>query len=408
MSEKKSSYYSRIAFILKKTFKEFSFKHFFSINFYFLFKKYRFYLQTRMVSKQNYIPIIRKFFSNNLNEIEYRTLIPQQIIEFTESEKEFLNGDISCSKLIKKKRDIGYAQREVFSCRLKNIKFFGHSGVLAIKDKPLLESACTLARLQNYTFSVDNIFLKHRKKKGVYTSIMQVWPEVFYHFLIESVSRFYGISKNKEQEINLIIPWSAPKWQFKILKIFLDTRFKLIRIKKNEVWDLEYFIFPSFCHIDCSAYFPKKISDFVRNKVFDYYGIQEKIMERKRRIFLSREKIGRKFILNRESFLNLIKDYGFEEIHPQDLSFKEQIEIINSAEIVIGISGSAMSNLIFGTNLKVILIRSGRTTTHFFLMCKALNFIFKQINGYDINDKRDCKVNLGELEDILKELISYE
>lgn len=375
-------------------------------NLYFYFLDiFCYYLQKRMVSKKKYILEIKKHFSN-LDEINYETLISPQKIQFNNIEREYLNENVSCSKIIKKNKDSGYTQREVFLCKLKNVKFFGHTGVLAIKDKPLLETASTLARLSTFVNSVDNIFLKHRKMKGVYTSIMHIFPQVFYHFLIESIPRFYGISKIKEEEINLIVPWPTRQWQFKILKIFLDKRFKLISIKKNEVWELETFYFSSFFDIDCSAYFPKKISDFMRNKVFTYYGIDTKNVERKRRIYLSRAKIGHRIIRNREGFLNLIKRYGFEEIHPQDLSFKEQVEIINSADIIIGMTGSAMSNLIFGTNLKVIILFSDEIITHYLLMCKSLNFTYRQIIGYDFNKKHDCQVDLNNFEEILKELIT--
>jgi len=322
-------------------------------------------------------------------------------------ELDYLNEDIACSKIIKKNKDRGYTQREIFLCKFQNIKFFGHTGVLAIKDKPLLETACTLTRLSTIANSVDNLLFKHRKMKGIYTSIIHIYHNVYYHYLIESIPRFYGISKINEQKINLIVPWPAHKWQFDILKIFLDNRFKLITIKRNEVWELENFYFSSFFHVDCSAYFPKKISDFVRNKVFNYYGIETMNIKRRRRIFLSRAKIGHRIIRNSESFLKLVKCYGFEEIHPQDLSFKEQVKIINSAEIVIGMTGSAMSNILFGTNLKVLIIfPPDQIITHYLLMCKSLSFTYRQIIGHNLNIYHDCRVDLNMFEEILKILIN--
>ncbi len=398
------SYYSKIIIILKRTFKEFSFKHFFSSFYKIFLKNYRFYLQTRMVSKKNYIPSIRKYFSNNLNEIEYKTLIPSSKIEFNREEKEFLNENIVCSKRIKNNRDRGYTQNEVFLCKLKNIKFFGHSGVVACNDKPLLDTACTLTRLRDHTFSVDNIFYKHKKMKGVYTSILGLYSFNFHHFLIENIPRFYGISNIKEKKINIIISGSIFKWQMEILKIFYDKRFKFVHIRSDEVWELENYYFSSFFFIDCSIYFPKELSNYMKKKVFNYYGVIPK--ERKKRIFISRAKMGHRIIKNSIELIKLLKKYDFEVFHPQDFSFKKQVEIFSSAEIVIGMSGAAFSNILFGNNLKVIMIFSpNETTTHYMLFCKSLDFTYKYIIGYKQNKKYDCMVDLNKVEKMIKELI---
>jgi len=369
-----------------------------------LFFYYRFFLQKRIVGRKKYIASIKRHFSENLSEIEYQTLVPKRKVKFNEIDKKFLDEDIDCNILIKKNKDKGYIQKEVFFCKLRNVKFFGHSGGLAIGKKPLLESTCTLTRLRNFTLTVDSILLKHRKMKGVYTSIMHIFNHVFYHFLIENIPRFYGISKMEESKINLIIPRHTPKWQFEILKIFLDDRFRLMTIYPNEVWHLEDFYFSSCWHIDCSSYIPKELVEFVRNKVFTYYGIKNK--GKKRRLILSRAKMSTRRIKNREEFTILLKKYNFEEIHPQELSFKEQVEIFYSAEIVIGVAGSAFSNIIFSDNLKVIQIfPPDQIITHTMLFCKSLGFSFKYIIGYDENKRKDCKVELYQVEILIKELL---
>lgn len=368
---------------------------------------YRFLLQKRMVGRKKYIACIKKYFSENLDKIEYQMLIPKRKIEFNEIDKKFLDEDIYCNILIKKNKDQGYIQPEIFLCKFKNIKFFGHSGVVSYKNKPLLDTARTVARLRNWSFSVDSIFLRHRKMKGVYTSLMHIVNYVFYHILLENLPRCYGIYKINEPEINVIIPWYIPKYQIELFKIFLDRRFKFIRIKPNEVWEIETFYFSSFWHIDCSAYIPKELIEFVRNKVFSYYGIKSDIKERKRRLFLSRAKVNSRHILNYRELVDLLNKYGFEELHPQDLPFKRQVEIFNEAEIVIGSEGSAFTNIIFGTNLKVIIIfPPSIIQTHYLLFCKAMGHTFKYIVGYDGRKNIDCKVDLREVEIILKELIA--
>lgn len=399
------SMFSSIKFISKKIFSRISLKHFISDVYFSFLSYFRRYLQRRMVAEKKFIRSIFDYFSDKLDEIEYKKLAPRRHILFNEEEKQFLDLNIKCSKRIKRNKEKGYIQKEVFSCKFKNIKFFGHSGGFTFGKKPLLESTATLNRLRNYTFTVNTPLLIHRQMKGVFTSLMHIENHIYYHFLFEGIPRFYGILQIEEPEINLIIPENTAKWQIEIFKIFLDKRFKLLPIKKNEVWELENYYFPSFWHVDCSAYIPRELLNFFRNKIFEYYKIDTNI-KRNRRLILSREKVKHRHILNRKQFLNLLKKYNFENVHPQDMTFKEQVELFNSAEIVIGMEGSAFTNVVFGTNLKVVVIfPSNYITTHWMLSSKSLNFTYKYTIGYNSTPKFDCKVDLDEVEKIIKELL---
>ena len=138
-------YHIKHFIIIKKFIKKIFFfkvpQYHFLLNIYFNFLDiFCAYLQKRMVLKEKYIPKIKKHFSD-LYEINYTKLISPQKIQFNNIELDYLNEDIACSKIIKKNKDRGYTQREIFLCKFQNIKFFGHTGVLAIKDKPLLETA---------------------------------------------------------------------------------------------------------------------------------------------------------------------------------------------------------------------------------------------------------------------------
>ncbi len=171
--------------------------------------------------------------------------------------------------------------------------------------------------------------------------------------------------------------------------------------------ELKNYYYSSFFFIDCSIYFPKELLNYMRNKVFTHYGIIPKPKERNKRIILSRVKMGHRIIKNSVDFINLLKKYDFKVIHPQDLSFKEQVEIFNSAEIVIGMMGSSFSNILFGYNLKVIIFfPPSAIITHYMLFCKSLGFTYRYIIGHDQNEKHDCNIDLNKVEEIIKELIA--
>lgn len=103
MLDKIKSYVSKAEFFIKRIFfSEVSLKHFLRDIYVNFIKYYRIYLQRRIISKKKYISSIKEYFSKNLDEIDYRTLIPQRHIDFIESDKIFLNENIACSKQIKR------------------------------------------------------------------------------------------------------------------------------------------------------------------------------------------------------------------------------------------------------------------------------------------------------------------
>ena len=69
---------------------------------------------------------------------------------------------------------------------------------------------------------------------------------------------------------------------------------------------------------------------------------------------------------NENEIHDFLASRGWEIVYPERLSFKEQLEKIASAEIIFGITGSALHNLIFIKNIKnrFIVIDRGHTETY--------------------------------------------
>lgn len=69
-----------------------------------------------------------------------------------------------------------------------------------------------------------------------------------------------------------------------------------------------------------------------------------------RRVFFSRAAdVGRRVLRNRPEIEGRMRDLGFEVIHPERLSFRDQARLMAEAAFVVGESGAAMANLGFCT-----------------------------------------------------------
>lgn len=74
-----------------------------------------------------------------------------------------------------------------------------------------------------------------------------------------------------------------------------------------------------------------------------------KIKEQKKypkKIFLSRKgHVRRKY--NEDELFEVIRKHGFEIVHPETYSFKQQVSIFNQADVIVGPTGAAFTNILF-------------------------------------------------------------
>ena len=62
-------------------------------------------------------------------------------------------------------------------------------------------------------------------------------------------------------------------------------------------------------------------------------------------IFLARENTRRNY--NQDELIEIAKSFGFEVVFPENLTFLEQLQLFQSASLVVGASGAAWANMLF-------------------------------------------------------------
>lgn len=90
------------------------------------------------------------------------------------------------------------------------------------------------------------------------------------------------------------------------------------------------------------SYNPKLLMEF-RNAILERLHIQQK--EQSELIFLARENDRRAF--NQDEIENIAIRHGFRLVYMEKLSFREQVELMFGAKIIVGASGAAFSNILF-------------------------------------------------------------
>jgi len=87
-----------------------------------------------------------------------------------------------------------------------------------------------------------------------------------------------------------------------------------------------------------------------------------------------------RYIVNENEVVTFLKNKGFKTLRLTDLSFEEEIKLFNNAEIVIGLQGAGLTNLIWsGKKTKIIELRSRLTNKLFENLAKQNNIKFNKI-----------------------------
>ncbi len=176
-----------------------------------------------------------------------------------------------------------------------------------------------------------------------------IHPNVVYgHFLIEMLPRLHLLSRLRRAGVSFLIAlhFHIPAWAKAIVRLYFDA--------DEIVWYEGYsarlraprFILPSMMQAD-GMFHPEfnmaidEIRDFVLPALVS--GTDKKI-------WLSRRRHGGSHgITNEEEVEQVVTDLGYAVVHPQTLSFSEQVALMAGAEIIAGAYTSAIHNSMFAS-----------------------------------------------------------
>ncbi len=130
-----------------------------------------------------------------------------------------------------------------------------------------------------------------------------------------------------------------------------------------------------------------------------------------RKIFLPRR--GRRILKNESEIRDLLIEYGFEMIEDIYRTVDEQIDLFNSASVILGVHGAGLANLVWcQPKTKLIeLFYSGYTKRGFYYLTKVLNLeyacLFDKSNAQDnfVNQYCDLEIDPILLRNLLDKVL---
>jgi len=271
---------------------------------------------------------------------------------------------------------------------------------------------------------ISNLFHIHKFEKitGICSIIRQFTDNhtFHYHTLVDIMPRLYLLNQPEYKDIDeiklLFSSEPTPVEHFFIDKL-APKNIKITVVQNpDRLYSLDQFIYPTCLTRRGAAYLPLAYLDYFRDRV-----LPKRESKKINRIFISRANTRWRRMINEDELFEALKAHGFNKYYPEHMSIEEQIELFYDADYVVGIYGSAQTNIIFSHQIKVLEI----FTTEYFLpnfyyLAKSLGHTYGYYHGYcpgaggkkkhisknDINSiyRADFRVNVSEVIECLLEL----
>jgi len=339
---------------------------------------------------------------------EKNIVLPAREVSFNGFEKSFL---ALCANSFNYEIDYsgGYRQKEISITRLRNVTLLSNSGALVLNGKVVTESAFDMRRLALSPAWRMPAFMLPVTRKGIYTSIFHLpWAATSnYHWFFDCLPRLYALTQNVQEPITLVMPEGAPGFQLESLNFILKDfpYFRIAFIGKHEKWNCENFIFPSFVANHVSGFLPQPVSRFLLEKLLPGYGIQTNNPERK--IYISRSKSTKRRIKNEDKLLPILANHGFETVYPEELSYRDQVQLFYDSRYVVGAHGAGFTNTFFSQKATVLELHpENAMKPHYFLLCKGLDFDYQYLVGSKADVNLDFSVSAEEFDQKVSSMLN--
>jgi hypothetical protein len=241
-----------------------------------------------------------------------------------------------------------YEIDETFICVIPNAFIVNKMGLTLTSDLEIIRQSLDG---QNRTISLNPEPIKKRLEdnkiiSGTYVSLLSCYTLNFAHWLMDGlpkISLIASLNDSVKADLKFIIPDASPPYIIDSLKLLGIQENQTIPVSEKGI-QVEKLI---LCHAAQNPGRPsKKHILTIRNQLLDSVLVNQDNDLASRRLYISRSQSERK-IVNEQEILQVLKNYNFEVIHCERMSFAEQIRIFSEAEVVLGSHGAGIYNQIF-------------------------------------------------------------
>ncbi len=265
-----------------------------------------------------------------------------------------------------------YTIPEKYLARIPGARLIGEMGLVVLPDGSFASEVTFrkehLVRQRPYFTPLPP---KARRKNGNYFSLLSLWAHQpnYYHWIHDAVLRLHLILPHLPDDTHFIVPPNLRPFQTETLALLGIGPDRLCAYQGRDLWELEalYFAPPT---TSSGGNSPAALK-WYRELAWSAFDLTPR--PGKRRIYISRRRTRYRRIVNEAEIERVLHDHGFETYFTEDLSFREQVELMSEAEIIASPSGAALTNILFappGTKI-LVMVEPVQISVFFWTMAEA-------------------------------------
>ena len=207
---------------------------------------------------------------------------------------------------------------------------------------------------------------------------------IYWHWLFDVIPRFLMLEDMGKMPQSLFIQAKFPFQHEMLGYLGILPKWRIIDCEKFPMISASTLLVP--CHqIMEGREFPKWVCQGLRKKFLPFSTVRK--AESPERVYISRAHARQRRVANEEELLPVLRDYGFQVVRLEELTFGEQVGLFHNAEVVVAPNGSGLANLVFSSK--------GMTVIEIFPhIPKALNAMELTFN-FDYNYRLSTAVDLN-------------
>ncbi|MCJ2034686.1 glycosyltransferase family 61 protein [Methylobacterium sp. J-068] len=296
--------------------------------------------------------------------------------------------------------------------RFREARVFGY-GLVQVGDAVVEESLINRDRthllgalaLAPAGAQVHHTLPRPRRIPGRTVHLWQMWAENYGHWLIECLPRLHVAARAGLLDGARVAVQAVPGMQAlyrETLAVLGIGEDRIVWLTQREVI-FEELVYPSPITRQPITKSPLVID--AASDLRDRIGPPAEILPE--RIYVSRNRSGRRRLVNEEAVIALLTARGYGVVHPETLPFARQVQVFAAARFVVGGMGAALANLAFGpAGLRCLLLTNRDMLDDFFLDLVGLkDGTYVSIHGTSLAPElamhSDYTIDLDTLRDAL-------
>lgn len=323
--------------------------------------------------------------------------------------------------------------------KFKQVSCYGASDIIKLNDKYYLyevrdfyrnvgkQSISTRDVAPLYVEEQDYFVLRHYKntehiEKGILLS--SYFAGNYYHFTFQCLAKL-RLCEKIDKDVPLLVNKAVAKYLSfqQLLEICNVDKREMIMLSDNKQYDVDelYYISPQMISVpnyrkgaikkpDDDLYCVESLN-YLRKMMLPHMDTEWEVPEN---VVLQRRFTTDRRGYNEEECEQLLAKYGFVGVRPETLTLGQQIALFNKAKCIVGATGAAFTNLVYGsTGCKYVVLKGAKSEESIFSSLAAfygaqLVYLCDSTKG-ELRDASqehgDFHIDVNDLKDLIEKVV---